>query len=121
MNFRTISFFISNNISSKVILKYQASILTCLSRLSQNPFQSNKNSESSITNRKLQKYVSVSICHCHIESFMKSLFIAYRNDERCHFVVHISSPALISCVLFLSISLFFLIFFRSLLLAEVLR
>ena len=28
-------------------------------------------------NRQLQKYVSVSICHYHRASFMKSLFIAY--------------------------------------------
>ena len=43
-------------------------------------------------NQQLQKYISVSICHCHRTSFMRSLFIAFKNDEWCHFVVSIGSP-----------------------------
>ena len=66
-------------------------------------------------NWKFQKYISVSICHCHRAFFMKSLFIAYKNDEWCHFLVRIGSPAFISCycvcVIFFYLSLFFLIFF----------
>ena len=43
-------------------------------------------------NQKLKKYISVSICHCHRASFMRSFFIAFKNDELCHFVVPIGSP-----------------------------
>ena len=43
-------------------------------------------------NRGLQKYISVSICHCQRASFMRSLFTAFKNDEWCHFVVRIGSP-----------------------------
>ena len=32
-------------------------------------------------NQKLKKYTSVSICHCHRASFMRSFFIAFKNDE----------------------------------------
>ena len=32
-------------------------------------------------NQKLKKYISVSICHCHRASFMRSFFIAFKNDE----------------------------------------
>ena len=39
----------SKSISSKFIFKYHVSVLTRLSRVSQNPFQNNKSSESSIT------------------------------------------------------------------------
>ena len=42
-------------------------------------------------NRKFQKYISVSICHGHRASFMRPLFIAFKNDEWCHFVVRIGS------------------------------
>ena len=67
-------------------------------------------------NRKFQKYVSVSFCHCHRVSLMNSLFIACKNDEWCHFVVCISSPALISfyCICFICFysSLFSVLFCR---------
>ena len=43
-------------------------------------------------NRKFRKYISVSISHCHRASFMRSLFVAFKNDEWCHFVVRIGSP-----------------------------
>ena len=46
-------------------------------------------------NRKFQRYLSVTICHFHRASFMKYLFIAFKNDEWYHFVVRIGSPALI--------------------------
>ena len=58
-------------------------MLTTPSCTSQNPF------------RKFQKYVCVSNCHCHKAFFIKSLFIAYKNDEWCHFVMRIGSPVLI--------------------------
>ena len=51
---------------------------------------------------------------CFWKSLMNPLFIAYENDEWCHFVVRISSPALIHfipCVSFLSIFFFFYHFF----------
>ena len=38
-----------------------------------------------------QKYISVSICHCLRESFMRSLFIAFKIDVWYHFVVRIAS------------------------------
>ena len=43
-------------------------------------------------NLKFQKCISVSICQCHRASFIGSLFIAFKNDEWCHFVVPITSP-----------------------------
>ena len=66
--------------------------------------------------------------HC-IALHCIALFIAYENDEWCHFVVCIDSPALISFLLrvfrffpFLSfVFLFFFFFFRILLLVEILR
>ena len=71
------------------------------------------------------------VCKLHYIQFgfqkylMNFLFIAYENDESCHFVVHIGSPALISyyCVYFVSFYffLFFLVFLWLLLLAGVLR
>ena len=99
LDFRTISCFISKNILSKLVLKYEVSILTCPSNIHPaypeihfrivrivNPL-----SQLHI-NRKLQKYISVIICHCHRVSFMRSHFIAFKNDEWCHFVVRIGSP-----------------------------
>ena len=41
---------------------------------------------------------------------MNSLFIAYQNDERCHFVGRISSPALISFYCIFIVSLYVLYF-----------
>ena len=41
---------------------------------------------------------------------MNSLFIAYQNDERCHFVGCISSPALISFYCIFIVSLYVLYF-----------
>ena len=49
LDFINILSFISKNILSKVILQYHVSILTCPSRVTQNPFQNNKNCESSVT------------------------------------------------------------------------
>ena len=101
---------------SKGILKYQVSMLTwpyahptylkihfritrTLNPLSQ-----------LYINWKFQKYISVSVCPCHRASFMRSLFIAFKNNEWCHFVVLIGSLALISfyceCVLSFYFSLF---------------
>ena len=99
LDFRKISCFISKNILSKVVLKYEVLILTYPSNVHPaypkihfrimrivNPLS------QIYINRKLQKYISVSICHCHRASFMRSLFIAFKNDEWCHFVVSIGSP-----------------------------
>ena len=90
--------FISKNTMSKVILKYQVSMLTCPSVHPTYPkihFRITRtvNPLSQLyINRKFQKYISLSICHCHRASFMRSLFIAFKNDEWCHFVVRIGSP-----------------------------
>ena len=46
---------------------------------------------------------------------MNSLFIAYENDEWCHFVVRIGSPALISFYGMCFISFYFFLFFLFLL------
>ena len=98
LDFRKISCFISKNILSKVVLKYKISMLSCPSTVhpaypkihfrmrTVNPLS------QLYINRKFQKYISVSICHCHRAPFMRSLFIAFKNDEWCHFVVRICSP-----------------------------
>ena len=99
LDFRKISCFISKNILSKVVLKYEVSMLTCPSTVhlahpkihfriirTVNPLSQR------YINRKFQKYISVSICHGHRASFMRPLFIAFKNDEWCHFVVRIGSP-----------------------------
>ena len=93
------SCFISENILSKVVLKYQVSVLTCPSTA--HPaypkihfiIMRTVNPPSQLyINRKFQNYISVSICHCHRASFMRSFFIAFKNDESCHFVAPIGSP-----------------------------
>ena len=38
-------------------------------------------------NRKFQKYVSVSICHCYRASFMRSLFIEFMNGDILSYVL----------------------------------
>ena len=72
------------------------------------------------------QYVNYIICSLDFKKcLMKSLFITYENNEWCHFVVRVGSPALIlfyCACLVLSISFFsLLVFFWVLLLAEVLR
>ena len=98
LGFRNISCLISKNILSKIVLMYKVSILTCPSTV--HPaypkihirIMRTVNPLSQLhSNRKFQKYMSVSICHCHRASFMRSLFIAFKNDEWCHFVVRIGS------------------------------
>ena len=42
-------------------------------------------------NRKFQKYISL-VFAIVTASFARSLFIAFKNDEWCHFVVRIGSP-----------------------------
>ena len=81
LDFRKISCFISKNTMSKVILKYQVSMLTCPSVHPTYPkihFRITRtvNPLSQLyINRKFQKYISVSICPCHRAYFMGSLFI----------------------------------------------
>ena len=100
-NFRKISCFISKNRPPKVILKHQVFMLTCLSVYPAYPkihfrIMRTVNPLSQLyINRKFQRYLSVTICHFHRASFMKYLFIAFKNDEWYHFVVRIGSPALI--------------------------
>ena len=96
--FRKISCFTSKNILSKVVLKYQVSMLTCPSLRPAYPkirFRImrtvNPLSQPYII-RKFQKYISISICHCHKASFIRSLFIAFKNNEWCRFVVRVGSP-----------------------------
>ena len=114
LDFRKTLRFISKNTTSKVILKYQVSMLTCPCvhpaypkihfRITKRTFQRTVNPLSQIyINRKFQKYISVSICPCHRAYFMGSLFI--------------SSAALISfycvCVVSFYFSLFSFFFVES--------
>ena len=90
------------NILSKVILKYQVSMLTCPAIHPAYPkiyfrIMKTVNPLSQLCiNQKFQKYTYVNICHCHRAYFMRSLFFAFKNDKWCHFVVPIGSPVLIS-------------------------
>ena len=99
LDFRKIWCFISKNIFSKVLLKYEFSMLICPSTVhpaypkihfrimrTVNPLS------QLYINLKFQKCISVSICQCHRASFIRSLFITFKNDEWCHFVVPITSP-----------------------------
>ena len=123
MDFRKTLRFISKNTMSNVILKFQVSMLTCPSDHPAYPKIHfgitrivNPLSQLHI-NRKFQKYISVSICPCHRASFVRSLFIAFKNDEWRHFVVLIVSIALISfhclCVASFCFSLFSYFFAES--------
>ena len=60
---------------------------------------------------KFKKYITVSIYHCHRGSFMKFLFIAYKNDGLWHFVVCIGSPVLLSFYCVCTVSFCFPFFF----------
>ena len=120
---RSISCFITKNILSKVTSKYHLSILTCLSRVSQNPFQNNKSCESSITTI-YQSEIS-KICIRQYLPLSQSVF--YEISLHCifrtmsHFVaLRAYFSFLRVCRLFLFLS-FFLFLLWSLLLAEVLR
>ena len=123
LDFRKTFRFVCKNTMSKVILKYQVSMLTCPSVHPTYPkihFRITRtvNPLSQLyINRKFQKYISVSICPCHRASFVRSLFIAFKNDEWRHFVVLIVSIALISfhclCVASFCFSLFSYFFAES--------
>ena len=60
-------------------------------------------------NRKLQKYISVSICPCH-SVFYKISLIAFKNDDWCHFVVGIGSVAFKSFYCVCIVSFYFSLF-----------
>ena len=99
-------------IYSKVTLKYYVSMLTSPSREIHFRIIRAMNPLSQLyINRKFQKYLSVSIYHCHRASLMNSLIIADKNG--CHLVVRIGSPALISfyCVCVVSFYFFFFSYF----------
>ena len=113
LDFRKILWFISKNTMSKIILKYQVSRLTCPSvhpaypkihfRITRtvNPLSQR------YINWKLQKYIFVSICPCQA-SFMRSLLIAFKNDEWCYyFLVCIGSVARISFYCVCVVSFYF--------------
>ena len=121
LDFRNISCIISKNISSKVTLKCHISMLTCLFRLSQNPFQSNKNcnpvSEVYI-NWKFQKYVFVFFFQLSQSIFYEISLDCIRTMTGVVLCTYWLSSAI--SFLFLSISLFFSYFLWSLFLAEVL-
>ena len=116
---------------SKVVLKYQVSMLTSPSFHPAYPkihfrILRTLNPLSQLhINQKFEKYISVSICHCHRVSFMRSFIIAFKNKMNGFISWQVSAPQclfhFIAWVSFLSISLFFLIFCCSPLLAEVLR
>ena len=97
-DFRKNSCFINKNVLSEIVLKYEVSMSTCppvhlaylkihfIIMKTVNPLS------QFYIDCKLQKYVSVNICHCHSSPFMRSLFIAFKKDPWCHFVVRIGSP-----------------------------
>ena len=115
--------FTSKNTMSNVILKFQVSMLTSPSDHPAYPkihfgVTRTVNPLSQLyINRKFQKYISVSICPCHRASFMRSLFIAFKNDEWRHFMVLIVPIAPISfycvCVASFCFSLFSYFFAES--------
>ena len=103
---------------------FNVNLSICPSHLPQNPFQNNENCDSCITAIyqlefwKLYRYPL--LCAIVTSSFMRSLFIAFKNDE--WYVFNLQRLFhFIACGSFLSISPFFLIFLWSPLLAEVLR
>ena len=112
--FGNISCSTSENMLPKAILKYNVSMLILPSRVSRNPFLNNKRATNSLSqpniNRKCQKYISNRIYPCQ-RSFVKFLFIVYKNVEWCYFVIRIGSPVLISfycvCCFFLFLSFFY--------------
>ena len=123
LDFRKTSWFISKNTISKVVLKYQVSVLTCPSvhlaylKIHFRITRTINHLLQQHINRKFQKYISVSACPFHRASFMRSLFIVFKNNEWCHFVVRIGSVALIFfycvCVVSFYFSLFSYIFVES--------
>ena len=84
--FRKLSCFISKNILSKIV-----SILPCPSTVRpaypKIHFRIMNPPSQLYINRKFQKYISVSICHCHRASFMRSLFIAFMNGDILSYVL----------------------------------
>ena len=113
LDFRKTLRFISKNTMSKVILKYQVSMLTCPSVHPAYPkiyFKITRTVNplsQPYINRKFQKYISVTICHCHRASFMRSVFIVFKIDEWYHFVIRIGSLALISFYCVCVVSFYF--------------
>ena len=76
--FIKISCFISKNILSKVVLKYEASMLTFHRAYPKIHFRIMRTVNPLLQlyiNRRFQKYISVSSCHCHRVYFKRSLFI----------------------------------------------
>ena len=101
----------SKKIFSKLILRYHVSMLTLPSRVFQNPLRAVNPLSQLDINRKFVKYISISVYHCRRRYLMNSLVIAYKNDEGCHFVVRIRSPALLSfyCMCVVSFSFFLIL------------
>ena len=124
LDFRKKSCFISKNILSKVILKYQVSMSTCTSVYPAIMRTVNPLSQLYIS-RKLQKYISVSICHCHRRLLreLSLLHLKTMNGVISWYVLALQRLFyFIACVSFLSISLsFFLFCLWSTLLADVLK
>ena len=119
LDFRKISYFVSKNIvkSNFKVPSFNVNLSICPSRLSQNPFQNNENCGSFIRTSYISignfKNIYLLVLAIVRGLFMRSLFIAFKNDEWCHFVARIGSPALISLLhvfRFFPISLCFLIF-----------
>ena len=130
LDFRKTFRFICKNIMSKVILKYQVSMLTCPSVHPTYPkidFRImrtvNRLSQLNI-NRKFQKYISVSICHFteYLLWDLSSLHLKAMIGVISWYVLTLQRLFhFIACVSFLSISFLFLTFSCTLLLAEVWR
>ena len=118
LDFSKFSCFISKNTISKVILKYLVLMLTYPKVHFRITRTVNPLSQLYIYHSKISK-ISFGIFHCHRGFFMTSLFIAFKSDECCHFVVGIGSLALISFYwvwhffLFLSFFLLFCLLFLT--------
>ena len=124
MHFKNVSCSNSESILPKVILKYHVSILTRHPAYPKIHFKIIKavNTLSQLFIHQIfQGYISVSAYHCRIMYFMKFLslslslffFIAYKNDEWCHFVVRIDSSAYFALLPVCRFFLFLLPFFFS--------
>ena len=110
--FKNFAIFIGNQVSWNICLKkFQAFNTSCF------PLKFPKCLRTPFIRKHIQ-WLPLEI------SYQLSLFVAYHNNEWCHFVVRICSPTLISihCVCFVSIYFFFFFpcFLWTLIFAEVL-
>ena len=102
MDFRNVPWANCKYIFSKLISKYHGSTLIRPSRISQNTFYNNNTCESSITTIYQSKISKI--------NFNELSFIAYKNDESCHFAVRIASGVPTSFYCMCVVSFYFSLF-----------